>query len=67
MGVNVFFVFTSCVIQSLAVAYKDRKYIDRKKFIIMLALAGVGTPLGMIITDYLDVNIANYLYCFFQQ
>lgn len=49
------------VIQSLAVAYKDRKYIDRKKFIIMLALAGVGTPLGMIITDYLDVNIANYL------
>lgn len=49
------------IIQSLAIVYKDHRYINRKKFITMLSLAGMGIPFGIITTDYLDQNIANYL------
>ena len=52
--------FTS-IIQSLAIVYKDHRYIDRKKFITMLFLSGVGIPFGLIIPDYLNLTIANYL------
>lgn len=53
------------VFQSFAVAYRDRKHILKKEFIIMFALAMLGMPLGMLMGDYLPVNIANIaLGCF---
>lgn len=53
------------VFQSLAVAYKDRKYLVKKEFIIMFILAMIGMPLGIFIGDIIPITILNIsLGCF---
>lgn len=53
------------VFQSFAVAFKDRKHLMKKEFIIMFALAMIGMPFGMLIGDFIPVNILNIaLGCF---
>ncbi|MCT4632667.1 MAG: sulfite exporter TauE/SafE family protein [Firmicutes bacterium] len=48
-------------IQSFMVAYRDKKYIMFKEYIIMFFLASLGMPIGIYITELVDPNIMNIL------
>lgn len=47
------------VFQSMAVAYRDRAFINKKEFTIMFILAMIGMPIGILIGDYIPVNVMN--------
>lgn len=49
------------IVQSFAVAYKDRAFIIKKEFVIMFLLAMLGLPLGILMGDLIPVLVMNVL------
>lgn len=49
------------VIQSFAVAYRDKDFLIKKEFAIMFSLAMIGMPFGIFLGDLIPVNIMNIL------
>jgi len=47
------------VLQSIAVVYKDKEHILKKDFLILLALAGIGAPVGLLLGDAIDSKLMN--------
>ncbi len=47
------------VLQSIAVVYKDREHILKKDFIILLSLAAIGAPVGLLLGDAIDEKLMN--------
>lgn len=48
-------------IQSFMVAYRDRKYIMVKEYVIMFLLASLGMPVGIYVTEVVNPNVMNVL------
>ncbi len=48
------------VFQSTVIAYKDRQYIIKKDFLILLTQAGIGAPFGIFLKDYVSSQTMNY-------
>lgn len=54
------FLLTS-VIQSVAVAYKDREFIKKADFLTMLVLAMVGMPMGILMGGLIPQSLMNII------
>lgn len=52
------FLFMS-IFQSFSVAYRDRRYINIKEYLVMFILALIGMPIGIYITELVPVRIMN--------
>ena len=49
------------IFQSFSVAYKGREFIVKKEFYIMIILAMVGLPLGILMGDLIPIMLMNIL------
>lgn len=53
------------VFQSLAVAYRDKAFLNKKEFIVMFLLAMMGMPIGILMGDVFPTHVMNIaLACF---
>ncbi len=48
------------ILQSGYIAFRDWKHIEKKQFMIMIALAGIGAPLGLYLSSRMNEQVMNY-------
>jgi len=49
------------ILQSGYIAFRDWRHIDKKQFLIMILLAGLGAPLGLYLSSSINEQLMNYL------